>query len=360
MNTDVLKQLWGRWSVTLPAVGIFAVVYGVLLMVSPQEGTSYSFGNFMALVAPLALAAAGTTVVLLTGGFDLSVAGVISLTNVVCATQMSGASSPWLIVAFVLGIGMVSGAINGLLVVFFGLQSLAVSLGVHIVLTGLALVVLPAPGGTIPTEFTMFVQKSVGGAIPMSLIILLVVAIGWLVFRNTRTGIAVVALGGDREATRLSGVPVRAAEFSAWVLAGLLYGLAGAMLAGTTATGNPAAGTPFQLTAFAAMALGLVSFKGGRGSVIAAMFGAATLMAIPKVLFGLGVEDFWVGACQGIVIILALAIPLTARFLTTRRRPLSVGPEASQTGTTVESDPVTEDAAEPALTGTGTRKEVRS
>lgn len=130
MNTDVLKQLWGgRWSVTLPAVGgIFAVVYGVLLMVSPQEGTSYSFGNFMALVAPLALAAAGTTVVLLTGGFDLSVAGVISLTNVVCATQMSGASSPWLIVALVLGIGMVSGAVNGLLVVFFGLQSLAVSL----------------------------------------------------------------------------------------------------------------------------------------------------------------------------------------------------------------------------------------
>ncbi|MBD0861956.1 ABC transporter permease [Gordonia sp. zg691] len=372
MSTDVLRQLWGRWSVTLPAVGIFAVVYGILLAVSPQEGTSYSFGNFMALVAPLALAAAGTTLVLLTGGFDLSVAGVISLTNVICATQMAGASSPWMIVALVLAVGMIAGAINGFLVVFLGLQSLAVSLAVHIVVTGLALVVLPAPGGTIPLDFTSFVQKSVGGTVPMALIVMLVVALAWLVFRNTRTGVAVVALGGDREATRLSGVPVRAAEFSAWVLAGLLYGMAGAMLAGTTATGNPAAGTPFQLTAFAAMALGLISFKGGRGSVIAAMFGAATLMAIPKVLFGLGVADFWVGACQGIVIILALAIPLAGRFLTTRRRPAAESGsddarpygaqvDGSESGSaTVESVSSASVSGDPALAGAATRKEVRS
>lgn len=366
MTTDALRRLWGRWSVTLPAVGIFAVVYGILLAVSPQEGTTYSFGNFMALVAPLALAAAGTTLVLLTGGFDLSVAGVISLTNVICATQMSGAGSPWAIVALVLVVGMVSGAINGFLVVFLGLQSLAVSLAVHIVTTGLALVVLPAPGGTIPLDFTSFIQQRVG-PLPMALIVMLVVAVAWLIFRNTRTGVAVVALGGDREATRLSGVPVRAAEFSAWVFAGLLYGLAGAMLAGTTATGNPSAGTPFQLTAFAAMALGLISFKGGRGSVIAAMFGAATLMAIPKVLFGLGVADFWVGACQGIVIILALAIPLTARVLAARRRPVdrarptldeAPNDEAPNDDITGESSPAT--GGPGGRTLAGKREEVRN
>jgi ribose transport system permease protein len=318
MSTDAIRRAARRSSTTWSAAVIFAVVYGALLLVSPQEQTSFAFGNFMALVAPLALAAAGTTLVLLTGGFDLSVAGMISLANVLCATRMADASSPWTTVALVVGLGLLSGAINGLLVVVVGLQSLAVSLAAHIVLTGLALVVLPAPGGQIPIDFTSRIQGHVIG-LPFGLVLLAVVAALWILLRRTRTGVAIVALGQDREATRLSGVNVRAAELTAWVLAGALYGLAGVFLSGTTATGNPSAGTAFQLTAFAAMALGLVSFRGGRGSVIASLFGAATLMAIPKVLFGIGVADFWVGACQGAVILLALTIPLTTQYLGARR-----------------------------------------
>jgi ribose transport system permease protein len=124
----------------------------------------------------------------------------------------------------------------------------------------------------------------------------------------------------------MSGLRVRGVEVTCYGLAGMLYAMAGLYLSAVTASGDPQAGRPFLLTVFAAMALGLVSFRGGRGSAIAAIFGAATLTVIPKLLFAASVGDFWVGAFQGAIILAALSLPVFGRRVSQRfapeRRPL--------------------------------------
>lgn len=321
-----------------PAVAIsvllFLVLYGALIAVQPTQLSPFSFNNLAVLVTSLGLAAAGTTLVLLTGGFDLSVAGVISLANVTAATMM--AQSPdhvWLIAVLVILMGAGIGLVNGWLVAFVGLQSIAVTLATFIILSGAALIVLPAPGGAVPDTFARPLTTRLG-AFPAALLILLAVAALWVLFAKTRTGMAAPAIGADITAARMSGIAVRRVQIICYTLAGALYSCGGLYLSAATASGDPNAGRPFLLTAFAAMALGLVSFRGGSGSVIAALFGAASLMVIPKLLFAAGIADFWTGAVQGTVILAALAVPIIGKavYKSTSRQKSEVPPTSSKPG----------------------------
>jgi ribose transport system permease protein len=303
------------------ALIVFVVCYGAVLFVTPFERNSYAFNNFVVLMTPLAIAAVGTTLVLITGGFDLSVAGTISLSNVIAATTMAkhpGAIP--LIVLIVIALGLLIGLVNGLLVVRAGLQSLAVTLGTFIILTGIALVVLPAPGGEVPESFALALTDPLG-LVPVALIVLLLLAGACWTFSTSPIGVAAYAVGADRQAALMSGVRVGMVEVVCYTLAGGLYAAAGLYLTAITASGDPNAGRPFLLTCFAAMALGLVGFRGGSGSAVATILGAGSLVALPKLLFAAGIEDFWSGALQGSVILIALAIPVIAMRLAASRRP---------------------------------------
>jgi ribose transport system permease protein len=303
------------------ALIVFIACYGAVLFVTPFERNSYAFNNFVVLMTPLAIAAVGTTLVLITGGFDLSVAGTISLSNVIAATTMAkhpGAIG--LIVLVVMAVGLLVGLVNGLLIVRAGLQSLAVTLGTFIILTGIALVVLPAPGGEVPESFALALTDPLG-PVPVALIVLLLLAGACWAFSTSSIGVAAYAVGADRQAALMSGVRVGMVEIVCYTLAGGLYAAAGLYLTAITASGDPNAGRPFLLTCFAAMALGLVGFRGGSGSAVAAILGAGSLVALPKLLFAAGVEDFWSGALQGSVILIALAIPVITMRVVASRRP---------------------------------------
>lgn len=305
---------------SLIAACVFVVCYGAVLFVTPFERNGYAFNNFVVLMTPLAIAAVGTTLVLITGGFDLSVAGTISLSNVIGATTMAAyPGATWLIILAVIALGVVIGLVNGLLVVRAGLQSLAVTLGTFIVLTGIALVILPAPGGEVPESYALALTDPLG-PLPVALIVLVALGLAWWVFSTSPLGVAAYAVGADREAARMSGVPTGRIEILCYTIAGGLYAAAGLYLTAITASGDPNSGRPFLLTCFAAMALGLVGFRGGSGSAVAAMLGAGSLVALPKLLFAAGIEDFWSGAVQGTVILVALAIPVVLRRLTAARR----------------------------------------
>jgi ribose transport system permease protein len=300
------------------AIGIFLVTYSLLLASSPFERNAFAFGNYVVLVTPLAIAAVGTTIVLISGGFDLSVAGTISLSNVLAATLLTKYQElTWLIILVIILVGLAIGLLNGLLIVLLRLQSLAVTLASFICTTGIALMILPAPGGSTPAAFTDVFLASFGD-IPAALLALIAIGILWSIFRRTRTGNSLFAIGADRPASVMSGIPVNRSEITAYTLAGGLYAAAGVYLTAVTSSGDPNAGRPFLLTAFAAMALGMVSFRGGAGNPVAAILGAASLMTIPKLLFGLGIEDFWVGAFQGLIILAALSIPVITRGLRSR------------------------------------------
>lgn len=283
---------------------IMAVVY---VAVEPSGLSPYSVEALFNNTLPLMLAAAGATFVILQGGFDLSVAGTISLVNVTIAVlPMEGPGGALVLLAIALAIGVTIGVINGILVAYLRIQAIAATLGTMIIAQGLALVILKAPGGYVSDFIVYDLTSSLADRLPITLFVALLVVAFWTVYSRLDAGRNLLAVGQDRKAAALSGINVPRTEFFAFVWAGGFYALAAFMLAAQTSTGNPSAGEPFLLLTFAAVALGGTAFGGGRGGVTASVFGAATLMLMQKLLFSIGVSSFYTGVIQGVIMIVAV------------------------------------------------------
>lgn len=288
---------------------IFVVLLGIYAVTQPGALSTSDIRDQLNNTLPLALAAAGGTLVVLTRGFDLSVAGVVALADVLVATQTGeGPLGALAGLGIVLAVGLVVGAINGYLVAYLRLQSIASTLATMIICSGIALLVLDAPGGTVSDFISYSLTGAVGDVVPVAAIIAGVVLIGWLLLRRTNWGHGLYAVGADETAAALAGVATRRVKFLAYVLAGMLYGVAGMMLCALTANGDPNVGTSYLLVVFAAIAIGGTTFSGGRGGIAGTLIGAATLTLLQKVLFSVGVSSFYTGIGQGIAMIIAVLV----------------------------------------------------
>ncbi len=286
---------------------IYLALYAYYGAIEPRALRAHSIADLMNNTVPLALAAAGLTFVVLNRGFDLSVAGVISICNVTLAVApLEGPGGAALSALMCLAIGATVGLVNGLLVGYARLQSIAATLATMIICQGIALVILRAPGGFVSEWIVYEMTDRLWGVIPVSGLVVAAVLLVWILIRRTDFGVSIYAVGADEQAAAMSGINVRRVRAGAYVCAGMLYGLAGFMLSAQTATGNPNSGAPLLLLAFAAVALGGTSLAGGRGGVFASIMGAATLMLLQKVLFSSGISSFYTGMFQGSVLILAV------------------------------------------------------
>ncbi len=304
-----------RWQELLvrltKGAGLIVLIYlAVYLLYAYQQPRALSASSIAALMnntAPLALAAAGQALVVISRGFDLSVAGVISICNVTLAVYpMEGPGGAVLSVLLCMAIGAVVGAVNGVLVAGLRMQSIAATLATMIICQGIALVILKAPGGSVSNWIADEMTGRLWGIVPVSGLMVAVVVGVWLVIRRTNFGLALYAIGADEQSATLSGINSARVRFLTFVLAGSVYGLAGFMLSAQTATGNPTSGTPLLMLSFAAVALGGTSLSGGRGGLFASVMGAALLMLLQKVLFSSGVSSFYTGMFQGVALILAV------------------------------------------------------
>lgn len=293
--------------------GIAAAIYLVLFSIfaaHQQEALSVSaITDLLNNALPLALAAAGSTLVVLTRGFDLSVAGVVSLTNVLMVTAIGeSAWAPLLGLVIVLAVGLGVGALNGFLVGYVGLQSVTATLATMIICSGVALLILDFPGGDVPTFIADGLTGTIGGILPVAALIAAAMILAWSAIRRTDWGVGLYAVGADETAAALAGISVRWIKLRAYCLAGACYGLAGYMLTALTATGDPNSGNTYLILAYAAIAIGGTSFSGGRGGLVGSMIGAATLSLLQKVLFSVGVLSFYTGIVQGLIMIMAVYI----------------------------------------------------
>jgi ribose transport system permease protein len=262
---------------------------------------------------PLVFAAVGQSIVVLTRGLDLSVGGMIDLTNALAATHMhSGAGSMlgWSLV--ILLVGACGGAINGVLVAYGRLQPILVTLATLSIFQGLAIKVLPEPGGAVPTEYTKILANPNG---PTSLVFVGVVVVFWLAFRRTRFGVSVYAIGNDEEAARAHGVRVRFVKIGVYVLSGMFAAAGGLFLAATTTAGDATSGDVFVLTSIAAVVLGGISFFGGRGSAIGTVAGAFVLTLLINVLFFASIDPLYQSFFQGLFLIVAVLLGTLIRRL---------------------------------------------
>jgi len=300
----------------------FFIIYAV---VSPIGLTPYGVASQVNAGASIALAAAGVAIVVMAGGFDLSVGAIAALVNVVVATQMTDEPSSMVLVTLLaLAVGTTAGLVNGLFVSFTRLPSVIVTLATSFVWGGVALLVLSSPGGSVPFAFADLMTGNTLAGLPNALLLLIIVAVGWVLLGRTALRVHILAVGGDREAARANGVPLRRAEVAAFALAGFCYGLAGLFLSALTVSGTPNLGAEFTLNAFAAVVVGGTPFGGGRGTPISGLIGAFVLFLSYSILFALGAPTQLNYILTGAILVVAVIVQNPRRLLFERRlEPIS-------------------------------------
>jgi ribose transport system permease protein len=266
---------------------------------------------------PLVLAGMAQTLVVLTRGIDLSVGGIIDLTNAIAAITLGpSAGSMVLWSVLVLLVGATCGLVNGLLVGIGRLQPILVTLATLSIYQGLAIRVLPQPGGQVPQPFTDVLANA---AAPWSLLYVVALATGWATFRRIRLGVAIYAIGNDPQAAQANGIAARRTLILAYVLAGVLSAAGGLFLAASATAGDATTGNGFTLTSIVAVVLGGVSLFGGRGSAVGAIMGALVINMIVNILFFAHIDPLYQDFYEGLFLVVAV-LAANALGLLVRRR----------------------------------------
>jgi ribose transport system permease protein len=289
----------------------------VAIYSSRQEGvlTREELNLDAAATLTLLLVATGQTLVILLGGIDLSVGGIVSVSTALAATRFGEGGSDmaaWVLAIVVLGAA--AGAANGVLIARLKLQPFIVTLATWSIWSGVAFWLLPTEGGTIPESFIGWVDNSyLGFTSPVWLVVALIVL--WLWFKRTRLGVSIKATGSSENSAFLSGVPTGVTTVAAYSLSGLFAALAGLFLTTQTASGSPTVGNDYILNSVAAVVIGGTSLFGGRGGVSGTIAGAFVLTMIANVIFAYELESFWSPITYGALLILAvLANSLTELY----------------------------------------------
>jgi len=281
--------------------------------------TAFDYLSLLNNTLPLVFVAIGQSIVVLTGGIDLSVGGIVSLCVAVTATAVAG-PAPYAVILGVLALGTGCGAVNGLIVARGRIAPILTTLATLSVFSGLALRVLPVPGGSVPPSVRLVLTNP---NLPTGLIWLALAVVGWLVLRRTRFGMRIYAIGSDETSARAIGVPVTSVKVGVYALSGLCSALAAVFYVSTTTAGDANAGGPFILTSIASVVVGGVAFTGGRGSALGAVAGAVAVTLVIDVLFFAGIDPLYQSLFQGLFLVVAVLLGTAVGLIARHRRRAS-------------------------------------
>jgi len=259
---------------------------------------------------PLIYLAIGQAIIVIAGGIDLSLGALLLLTNATAARMMDGQSMGVVILIALLMIAVIAllGALTGLVITTSGVPDIVVTLATSYIWSGLALYILPSPGGgTAPRFRWLFTgaETGVGGSGTMPIVMIIIPALAvFALSRRTRLGLSWYAIGSDRVAAHLAGVEVRRAKITAYAVGGAMAAMAGLATVAITGTGDPrfSVGANATLNSVAAVVLGGVALVGGTGSVLGVVAAAVTLVMLIPILIARGVETNNALVIQGVLI----------------------------------------------------------
>ena len=308
------KELTSGFLIRHIMVVVMLLIVAFFAYRSARFATPDNLTNILIAAAPFALIALGQTLVILTGGIDLSVGSVMAASAMAAAwTAKNAGDSPMLPLVAAVVTGLLAGSINGLIVSKFEVPPFITTLGMLTLASGIAYVIgNGAPINGLPASFGTFANTQILGlTLPVILMIIAILSLAF-VMKRTNYGLRVYAIGGNRLAAEIAGVRSRNILFSVYVLSGVLAGLSGLMLASRVITGAPNLGQGYELDAIAAVVIGGASLMGGRGTVWGTAIGLLLIQTINNGLDLLLVPAYWQNVIKGVIIVAAVGVDVWA------------------------------------------------
>jgi ribose transport system ATP-binding protein len=305
---------------------IVAAIWIAAILIQPRFGSAQSFYNVLLLTLPIAVLAVAQFSVLMLGGIDVSVGAVVGLTVVVMSYLITQGNAVLLLIfslAIVVVLGVIVGGVNAVLTQYIKLSPVIATIATFGVVSGLALLLRPTAGGAINDELMTFMTKKIGFIPAPFLVIIPLLVIADLVLWRSRFGLLIRAAGLEPNfATRL-GLNVARMRVMSYVLAAIVAGIAGIVVAGQVGTGDGTVGNGYTLLAIAAPVLGGASLLGGRGSFLGCLVGAVMLGLATQIVPALKLSDAVSYLLIGGLTLIALLAYSSGGGVFRRRRAMS-------------------------------------
>ena len=292
------------------------------LILQPNMFAGETLNSNMRVFLPIILLTVGQAIVILGGGIDISVGATVSIVNAVLATQvgLQGSSEEmWKYVVLSMLIGIVAGAINGFFIAFLRLQPIITTYATSFLYVGLALFILPNPGGGIPGAIAALYRNSTPLRLPLAFYVIAIILLIWWYVSSTRFGKFLYAVGGKADAAYETGVPVTMVQFGTYIASGVMAALAGVAITMLSGSGNGEIGVSMTLTSITAVVVGGNALSGGVGGVVGPVLGAITLGVIQNIISFANINTWWETFVKALIIVGALAAPGIVNLFRRRR-----------------------------------------
>lgn len=282
----------------------------VLALLSPVFLTVPNLLNILTQVSIIAIVSVGMTYVIITGGINLSLSGILALASVVCALLLKQGVHSFLAMFLALGTGVLFGLAGGILVTGkFQLPPFIATLALQSVARGLTMVI--TRGETvygIPQPFFFWGGGYLLGIPVPAIIMLLIFSLGYYNLAHTKSGVYFYAVGGNQETTRLAGIDANRVKWVAYTISGIMAAIGGILLTSRLMSVEPLSGLGYDMDAIAAAVIGGVSLSGGEGSLLGTLLGALIMGVLRNGLNLLSVSTYWQQVMIGVVIAVTVAV----------------------------------------------------
>jgi len=303
-----------RKKVKLPKEISVLIAYVALVVIfsilSPHFLTMRNIMNIFLFTAVIGICATGMTMVIISGGLDISVGSMVGLTGMVAGLVVTTTENVLLAVFLGLLTGFLCGTINGLVITRLKIVPIIATLAFMSIYRGTAMLTTNGHSRIITTEGFMVIGRGyLIDLIPYCVILMFIIFIlGGYVLKYTPFGRKIYSIGGNAEASRLAGINVRNTRLAVYMICGTLTGLSGILTASQTGVSIPSAGVGLEMDVIGSVVLGGVSITGGKGGIIGTLLGVMILATLANGLTLLGVQSFWQIIAKGIVLIIAVFI----------------------------------------------------
>ena len=294
-----------------PALLLLVIFTGINAIMN--HGLTLSFFKFFLLTnAPALCVAIGVSATIIIAGTDISLGSIVSLVNVVIITLAGKGFSVPAAAFTALAVAVACGMVNGVIIGIFRVNPLLTTFATSTIFAGIALWILPNPGGSVDYSFAEWYMGNQLGFILTPVALILLLCLIWFVAIKTPLGLKLYALGCDEKKAYASGVKVGAIRFLVHTYAGLAAGIAGICITANTCSGSPTIGASMSLNSIAAAVIGGISLNGGIGTIGGGLLGAAFLSILTNIVVAAKLSSYVQSFVQGLILLIGVILSIVA------------------------------------------------